>query len=584
MKKHALIISMIVFVSSMQAQYFQHVYHSTPKNENEWFNHGLRDTLISDSILNPNALCYATTGLFKDIGSTGQPTVDRVRFVTTTKWGTPITNVYYKVQNSSQTTEYHAYGNFMEKTPDGYMIVGKVTSFTASNSINGLSDILVMRVNNTGGVTYVKRIDMGYAEEGMCIQQLNGSTDYIICGTRVRSTGSEAIVCRFTQAGAIVWCNAYNFNTSYTNYYARAHHLVIDENDNAYMVGSFRLNSSGQADLLVFGVDANGNLLEHGIVGDSEHDEIGNSIRRTQTQGDFVIVGEVRETGKKRSDGLVFNFTPATATVNNYKYLRSQATPTTYASVILEDVQERIHPVSGVQTYYTTGVVDNAALGKNDVIVYGLNTTLDPNWEYHYGNTENDFAKAIDLINYGTGGDGFVLFGGYGNTNPAVTYSYMVKAYFNGVTSCNDSLQDTLKRDVDPEYVDLDSVIIEIDTLINLYASEFSSMDSVLCEDSVIDLGNSRIRFTNVYQSVLAWPNPTVYGTPVYIEFDMPADEDIRWEVLDLFGRICYSQPIKLREGNNIISTGVFDTLTEGCYTLRIFTSNGVYTSRIIRQ
>ena len=555
------------------AQYFQHVYFSTPKNENEWLNHGLRDTTVSDSVLQDDERCYAATGIFDDKTGTLSPNVNRVKYLVTNKWGTPITNVYHKVYSANGNSEYDAYGNFMEKTPDGHIIVGKVTSSKGDSiAINGQSDLLILRVTNDGNITYAKRVDMGYAEEGMCIQQLNSSTDYIICGIRRRASGSEAIVMRFTLAGNIVWCQAFNFNAFYTNYSATANHLVIDANDNAYMVGSYR-NGSGHHNVLVFGVDGNGALLELSMIGDAQHDEIGNSIRRTQNAGEYVIVGEVHETGKKRADGLVFHFTPASATINNYKYIHSwNVNPTSYAGLIFEDVQERIHPSTNDQTFYATGVVTNAVNGNNDAVVFQLDPILDPIGEYHYGGREHDFSKAIDLVNYDAVGDGFVIFGGYGNTSPANTYSYITKAYFNGVTACIDTIQDSLKTDVDPQYHELDTVIFDNDTLINLFAKKFASADSMICQDTVIsDSLSKRINsFENNTVEVGVWPNPVIAGAPLNFEYNAELNTDVNIYILDISGRVLVTDLFSVYKGYNLIQTFVFDDLPPGSYFIRI--------------
>lgn len=90
--KKLLIFTLFIFaINICSAQYFQHVYYSTPKNENEWLHHGIRDTAISDSVLNPNAKCYVATGVFKDKTgpSVNSPIIDRVRYLTTTEWGHP---------------------------------------------------------------------------------------------------------------------------------------------------------------------------------------------------------------------------------------------------------------------------------------------------------------------------------------------------------------------------------------------------------------------------------------------------------------------------------------------------------------
>lgn len=566
---------MVYYCSAIiaNAQYFQHVYYSTPKNENEWLNHGLRDTIVSDSALQDDKRCYAATGIFDDKIGTGSPNVNRVKYLVANKWGTPLTNVYHKVYSSNGNSEYDAYGNFMEKTPDGHIIVGKVTSSTGDSiAINGQSDLLILRVTNNGNVTYAKRVDMGYAEEGMCIQQLNSSSDYIICGIRRRASGSEAIVMRFTLGGNIVWCEAFNFNASYTNYFATANHLVIDANDNAYMVGSYRYKD-GEQNVLVFGVDRNGALLELGMIGDAAHDEIGNSIRRTQNAGEYAIVGEVHEAGKKRADGLVFHFTPASATINNYKYIHSwNVNPTSYAGLIFEDIQERINPLTSDQTFYATGAVTNAANGNNDAVVFQLDPLLDPIGEYHYGGQQHDFSKAIDLVNYDAVGDGFVFFGGYGNTSPANTYSYITKAYFNGVTACIDTIQDSLKTDIDPQYHELDTVIFDNDTLINLYAVKYQSADSVICQDTVIsDSLSKRINsFENNIVEVSVWPNPIITGNSVNFEYIAETNTDIHIYILDVSGRVLVSSVIKVNKGYNLLQTVVFDTLPPGSYFIQI--------------
>lgn len=572
MKKGLLLSTLCILCLIANAQYFQHIYYSTPKNENEWFNHGFRDTLISDSALNPNAICYAATGYFQD-KITGNPNVERPRFVTTNKWGTPITNAYYKVYSSNQNTEYDAYLNFIERTPDGYIMVGKVSSGTGDTiPITGTSDLFILRVTNNGNVTYAKRVDIGYSEEGMCIQKMNNSTDYIICGTRSRTNSAEAIVMRFTLAGAIVWIKAFNFNTTVTNYYATANHLAIDANDNSYMVGSFRHNATGQIDVLAFGVDQNGNILQHVTIGTSTRDETANSIRTTNTAGKYVISGHVHLTGQKGSDGLVFHYQPATATVSNYHHIHSwDVNPTSMASVTFEDIIQRVHPVTNVHTYFATGVVTKAANGGNDAIVYKLNTTLDPIREYHYGDPQNDFAKSIDIINYNDPGDGIIFFGGYGNASPASSYSYMVKTYFNGVVNCNFDPEDSLKTNISPTIVELDSIFYDNDTLISLYASKFSQTDTILCQDSVVTGGSSALS-VNVSETreLRIWPNPISEGSQLTIEYNTELSGEVNISVRDLYGRILYSELMYMEQGINRLQTSVFDHLPPGSYFIHL--------------
>jgi hypothetical protein len=82
--------------------------------------------------------------------------------------------------------------------------------------------------------------------------------------------------------------------------------------------------------------------------------------------------------------------------------------------------------------------------------------------------------------------------------------------------------------------------------------------------------------------AMLAYPNP--FTDVVTIEFSNAVAEQVAVEVYDLFGKKVYAHGFTSAEGMNTLQLNDLHTLTTGIYQLRVITSTGVRSFKVIRE
>jgi len=147
-------------------------------------------------------------------------------------------------------------------------------------------DILIARLNATGGLVWARSLNGGRKERGFAIQGTNGS-DILLAGyTNSMGAGKrDALIARLSnQTGAIQWARVIGGAD-------RDKGLAIEEmiNGDIAMTGQTASFGLGAYDVLLARVNATGCLLWSGAFG-TENDDIGYGIDKT-TDGGFIVYG-----------------------------------------------------------------------------------------------------------------------------------------------------------------------------------------------------------------------------------------------------------------------------------------------------
>ena len=147
-------------------------------------------------------------------------------------------------------TGYDFANSVMQTTDGGYIVAGQTSSFGA-----GKDDVWVMKITNSGDVTWQKTYGGTESELAFSIQQTNPDGGYIMTGgTYSFGTGNNDLwLVKLDADGEVTWQKTYGGSGSEGAY------LVRQTNDGSY-VAAGRTNSfsSGSYDAWILKVDGNG--------------------------------------------------------------------------------------------------------------------------------------------------------------------------------------------------------------------------------------------------------------------------------------------------------------------------------------
>ncbi|RDC65562.1 T9SS type A sorting domain-containing protein [Adhaeribacter pallidiroseus] len=287
-----------------QVQYFQREFnlnYVTPVFRHERFNSGLRTQHNFDG---NNPFYYVGIGTSYKNPALPAPnnTADRLRFTRLSTTSAVLSNRSHQFTRDGKALDAHANSITEIRVASGnggYVAVGDVVNNAITGAgVPGGSDVLFTNLNTNGFVVNSSRMDIGGGSDiAWNIKRSNtlvaGQLTYLLCGESKRgSTHTDAFVARVTTAGAIIWCNRFNFDPGggqYNSAHNSAKQLVEDANGNIYVVGTLRDNTGNNGtDGLAFKLGPGGNLIWANNYHSAPDDQF-QAVRLTQDNN--LIVG-----------------------------------------------------------------------------------------------------------------------------------------------------------------------------------------------------------------------------------------------------------------------------------------------------
>jgi hypothetical protein len=226
--------------------------------------------------------------------------------------------------------------------------------------------------------------------------------------------------------------------------------------------------------------------------------------------------------------------------------------------------------------YFVTGPVDQ------DAYVFKLDQNGDPvnpNALFVYDIGIEETGLDVDVNTSGTA-DGVTMYAVAEDNAIPTKEVYMVKAYFNGVSGCNENFED-LSRSI-AEYfaskqltITASSMWLETLTLFNTY----NALDKEICYSSTVSGGSNALvapkNPANGANGVVS-PNPMQQGTQqalVDVEVENPVDVSVN--IYDMLGRNCYNGSFSLVKGQNRLQLQLNNAnMAQGAYSVKITGNN----------
>lgn len=231
--------------------------------------------------------------------------------------------------------------------------------------------------------------------------------------------------------------------------------------------------------------------------------------------------------------------------------------------------------------YYVTGPLKFTS-GVEDAFIFKIDRwgqPKNPNGLFVYGYINGsgigieETGLDIDVNTSGTA-DGVTMYA-VGEDNSATKEVYVVKAYFNGFSGCNEYFEDihsSIAEFFPSNSLSISATAMGTETL-TLYNIE-SELDNELCHNTTIMGGdNSLVAPTQQGdKEAKISPNPIAQGAQyaaIEVEIETPTTAQI--SVYDMLGRKYYSQTYTLVKGKNNLVLDISNiNMAQGMYTVKI--------------
>lgn len=595
-KSILLLLSLFTFMCiTMQskAQYFQAYYNEPPVGQHDFLYSGFKSVIADQT-------SFVACGIHL-LGP--PPNTNHSRILRTDQTGTPIFNFGFDVADAATPTIYHnsKLNHIIEyknaANPKGLFAVGGAVSNPALGSIvTGGGDVLITKFFNNGAINWTASIDLnGGNDRAFCIKQSTLFQDRLyICGsTQYPSGDAETFVIRIDTAGAIIWSANVDFNMGVAHSRENiGRYLVEDAIGDIWVVGSSRIVGSADYQSLLFKISPLGGVYATSkfLYDFGASDERFYSIRKNVTPGEFIIGGlttkyNVVQFSDMHILKMNLNANPPLVVWEGV-YNVNVNSPTSKDTCF--DVIER---ANNALQYYAVGAGQDGISGHCYETVLKLDVNGVPLNAFAYGNNvapNRSLGYAIDIVNHTPAlNAGFVTFGTYFANNQL--NSHITKAYFNGVSGCNDPAAGSgysLNNNLLSSGI-LNAPVVSVNTTTNLTPSLISAINTTLCY-SVAPGGGSNAKtgmneVNGKVNTIVAYPNPIDYSNELHLQINTDEATVYTMEILDAMGR-----SILTNEQNSIVGDNDFivklPELSAGIYFLKINNPNGQIITKLIKQ
>ncbi len=244
---------------------------------------------------------------------------------------------------------------------------------------------------------------------------------------------------------------------------------------------------------------------------------------------------------------------------------------------LLHNVIERENTF-GIIEYYAVGHTSQGNIGNSDIVVLKTddNGTPVPNGQFTYGSTDNEYGWDIGQDNTGTNG-GLSIFGSRNVTagvGIGISDMYHIRAYFNGLSGCNERIDNAIKYNgglADGGHL---SHVIDDFTSGDLKLDQKFAKDYTICATNFIPNGSNARIAPNKGGTIS--PNPLKNGTHyASVELEVKQPTIVNIGIYDMLGRSYYTQYFSLQEGKNSLDLNISDAnMAAGMYSVRIVGKN----------
>lgn len=295
-------------------------------------------------------------------------------------------------------------------------------------------------------------------------------------------------------------------------------------------------------------------------------------------QSGFIISGTCMVNGRMYTVATKVDPSGSTVLWTNY-YVHTSGD---YS--IWTDVVERMN-TSGNWEYYISANLVSGLFGGGDVTVYKIDDNGICQDEFTYGTANVEQALEISKFDQ-TSADGISVYGSL--FNGSQWDALLIKAYFNGVSGCNENLNrsDTYKYDwrVIQEDIKLDGHVCGNQLI--LHALGWIP-DAPICpvQPSVPGGSNARVieQTTATVTSANIYPNPVSASKPMLnVILNASSAGEVRFTLTDMLGREVAVQTSIAAAGEAQYSLVLPSDLPAGIYNVRISGNGLAHSERLV--
>jgi uncharacterized delta-60 repeat protein len=323
------------------------------------------------------------------------------------------TYTYWAKTYGSASTENLYWKGIHQTSDGGYIVAG----FTNSNDVVGDDDFWVLKLNETGNITWEKTYGGSGNEEANAIVQTSDG-GYIVVGYTFSyglSNSADMWVIKLNQWGNITW------NYTYGGGSTDSADSIIETKDGYVVAGYTCSYGTGYADYWVLKLNKTGTIVWDRTYGGTDGD-YADSIIQT-SDGNYIVGG--------------FSYSFGTGYDADYWVLKLNSTNgnilwnKTYGFAYYEDFLYSIMQTSDGH-YIVDGYTYSG--GSADYWILKLESDGTVEWQYTYGGDYDDCAVMIDETSDG----GYAIAGYTKSYGFDVSNSYdcwVIKLYSNGTVN-----------------------------------------------------------------------------------------------------------------------------------------------------
>jgi hypothetical protein len=579
MKKIYLIVLSIIFSASAHAQYFQHIY-GTPGYD--MLQSGVNTTIQPQGHFMASfnkSICQMGVGsipaAYSDInGNVG---------------GAPFFEREYTIISGTGSILHARDPQVFElNNGSGFGIIGMYTDLVGGTGANGVYYLQLDPLGNpVATYDYPALPGSGFtftvSEVGGVAKSTAVPDEVFVTGTVIDNTGQANVFALDinSASGALVWSQIYNIlppiaGPAWGRDVAMNPGLPFGTPSIA-VVGQVYNNHGGpfSNDGFLMHLDAATGLPTHPIIiyGTPGSDDHLNSINACvgapgPFPPGFILGGGTDINGSMDFYVLRMDFLIATFFFNTFDFSMVPGSTND-----CHDVIERLNTACTYE-YYAVGETDNGPFGNWDIMVVKMDQNGNgvAGGEFIYGSAGPDFGTALDVLNTGlpcaappmAPPAGLSIFGMWGGPPAIGLYDmYLIKAYYNGQSGCNEMFNTPLQGPAFPEMPH--SPVINISNFGSGALSQaYNGMaDITLCFNPTLGGGNNNmvaspddkerdgVKKTD-YNAVVLMPNPSENGnTNVTLKINSEVEGPANVNIYDMLGKQFYKGSITLIQGSN---------------------------------
>jgi len=296
------------------------------------------------------------------------------------------------------------YGNSVQQTTDG----GYITAGSSSVILNGEHDIILIKTDSNGIVTWNKTFGGSRDEKANSVQQTSDG-GYIIAGTTRSFSVVEGVtdlyLIKTDPSGVELWTST--FGGSDWEYGG----FVQQTSDGGYILaGATRSFGAGGEDLYLIKTDSNGVEIWSKTFGGSQH-EWESTVKQT-TDGGYILAGTTETYGAGSYDAYLVK------TDSNGDEIWSN----TFGGSNVDRARSVLQASDG--GYILLGWTSSFGAGKSDVYMVKTDSNGNELWSRTFGGSAGDVGYSVSQI---TGG-GYIIAGGTSSFHiPSRNGAYFIK-------------------------------------------------------------------------------------------------------------------------------------------------------------